>query len=73
MGRVLKGVPFERLGLEITEHTSIPDYAQVNRVLRPLSKQGLGSSPVRNRRFPLAVALRQALWCIEPPWFRLPA
>lgn len=41
MGKVLKGMPFDRLGLEITEHASIPDYARVNRVLGPLRKKGL--------------------------------
>jgi EAL domain-containing protein (putative c-di-GMP-specific phosphodiesterase class I) len=39
--RVLKGVPLERIVLEITEHISIHDYSQLLRVLEPLREQGL--------------------------------
>jgi EAL domain-containing protein (putative c-di-GMP-specific phosphodiesterase class I) len=41
IGRVLKGAPLERIVLELTEHVSIPDYAQVVRALNPLRKQGV--------------------------------
>lgn len=41
MGNVLRRAPLERLGLEVTEHASIADYAAVRRVLQPLRKRGL--------------------------------
>jgi EAL domain-containing protein (putative c-di-GMP-specific phosphodiesterase class I) len=39
--RVLKHVPLKRIVLEITEHVSIPDYAQLISVLKPLRKKGM--------------------------------
>jgi EAL domain-containing protein (putative c-di-GMP-specific phosphodiesterase class I) len=38
---VLKGVPTERIVLEITEHASIADYAALLRKLEPLRRRGL--------------------------------
>lgn len=38
---VLRGMPLERLGLEITEHALISDYDSIKRVLQPLRKRGL--------------------------------
>lgn len=37
----LRGMPLERLGLEVTEHASIPDYGAMRRVLKPLRKRRL--------------------------------
>ena len=41
LSSLLKRAPLERIVLEITEHVSIPDYAQLVRVLQPLRKNGL--------------------------------
>ncbi|MEO7910045.1 MAG: EAL domain-containing protein [Roseiflexaceae bacterium] len=37
---MLKHVPLDRIVLEITEHVSIPDYAQLIKVLQPLREKG---------------------------------
>ena len=39
--RVLEGAPLERLMLEVTEHASVNDYAQVAAALAPLRRKGL--------------------------------
>lgn len=41
LGAVLQGQPLERLMLEVTEHASVPDYAQLADVLQPLRSRGL--------------------------------
>jgi len=38
---VLEGFPFERLMLEVTEHTSVDDYSQIATALKPLRERGL--------------------------------
>lgn len=38
---VLAGYPFERLMLEVTEHSSVDDYAPIAAALRPLRERGL--------------------------------
>lgn len=39
--RVLDGVPLERIVVEITEHVSISDYAQLSEALAPLRERGV--------------------------------
>ena len=41
MTRALKRAPLERIVLELTEHVSIPDYAQLVQVLQPLRQSGV--------------------------------
>ncbi|MBW4048153.1 MAG: EAL domain-containing protein [Proteobacteria bacterium] len=41
LDEALSGYPCERLMLEVTEHSSVNDYAQVVKVLKPLRRRGL--------------------------------
>jgi EAL domain-containing protein (putative c-di-GMP-specific phosphodiesterase class I) len=41
IARALASAPLKRIVLELTEHTLIPDYAQLTTVLQPLRNQGM--------------------------------
>ena len=41
LDKALSGYPCERLMLELTEHSSVKDYAQIVKVLEPLRRHGL--------------------------------
>lgn len=42
VGTALAGYPLQRLVLEVTEHASVSDYAQIAELLAPLRREGLG-------------------------------